>query len=306
MMDLEAFVVLGHSARGIGAAALRALLQGLAVHHLSPAELQRMQADEVRRKFGLTGAQTRSLLAVLSQPLSSVGDTLTRLHRMDAALITLLDAAYPARLARTMTAPPPALYCKGDHDLIGRPLIAVANSNQTPRVAAEQAEAVVSLALDAGYVVVTGHNRLEYQQPALVAARQQAPVCYVLDRGLLSALEGHDGSAPFAAARVWPTGRPRGDLFVSALPPLSSGVPGGNRLRDELIASLATAIVATCVRPGGTMESVITRAVESGTPFAWIGAREQMPEHLRSVRNEVFPDASDKRLAAWLRRVSST
>src|SRR5207245_2863113 len=117
------------------------------------------------------------------------------------SLITLRDASYPRRLAERLDVPPPVLFLYGNAPLLDSPLFAVANSNGASEPALAAGDRAAEAALAAGWSLVTGHNRIPYQRPALAVRRNGGRILYVLDRGLRQGFGGDLSRALFPAAR---------------------------------------------------------------------------------------------------------
>src|SRR5262249_39407552 len=91
----------------------------------------------------------------------------------------------------------------------------------------------------------------------------------VLDRGLISGSGDAFDREPVAPARVWsPEWDSLAGLAVSPFRPRDPWAKANSRRRDEIVASLATALVAVHVRPGGILESIARAALQSGM---WVG-----------------------------------
>src|SRR5439155_18472060 len=116
-----------------------------------------------------------------------------------------------------------------------------------------------------GVPVVSGHNTPGYKAAAVASARHGAPRLLALDRGLIAAPEATLDREPVAPARVWtPEWDGLAGLAVSPFRPRDPWAKSNSRLRDELVAGLAAAVVAVHVRAGGVMESVARTALRSG------------------------------------------
>jgi DNA processing protein len=260
-----------------------------------------MEAKGLAMAFALRPAQADRVARGLSSGRARAEDTARRLHALGITMMTTADAAYPARLLSTAEHPPAALYCRGDTHILYRPLVALANSNGASPDQIALAGEAVRVALLHGFVPVTGHNRAEYQGAALIACRSGAPVCYVLDRGILTVAAVHHGAGLFPSARIWQKPQDaRHDLVLSSFAPRMPAAPGSNRRRDEIIVHTADAVVATHVRPGGTMQSLIARAASAGTPVAWLGPAP-LPCALREVPSiKDFGSPASDGFGAWL------
>lgn len=299
-MNLDELVVLLHSTHGVGSATLATLLWGMAIHQLGPDDVRGASPSEIETTFGLSKVQACRIHAALTGQSQRAADVLVRLQRIQASVLTCHDAAYPASLLRWLRDPPSVIYAHGDVTLLEKPLIAVANSNGSPPELSALTVQAVELALDLGYVPVTGHNRPEYQQPALVARRHGRPVCYVLDRGLLTVIENRPHEPPFSTARVWPSVDGMRDLILSSAAPLFPGSAGSNRWRDRLVMALARCIVTAHVRPGGNMLRLLSDAATAGKPIAWLGCPDDVPFALRERASLRLLQPGQASLDEWL------
>ncbi len=299
-MTLDELVVVLHSTYGVGSATLATLLRVMAIHQVGPDDVQQATPSEIEANFGLSRVQACRIHAALTGQSRGAADVLVRLQRIQASVLTCHDAAYPASLLRWLRDPPSVLYAHGDVTLLEKPLIAVANSNGTPSELSALTVQAVELALDLGYVLITGHNRPEYQQPALFARRHGKPVCYVLDRGLLTVIENRPHEPPFSTARIWPSVDGMRDLILSSAAPLFPGAAGSNRWRDRLVMALAQCIVTAHIRHGGNMVRLLSEAAGAGKRIAWLGSPNDMPAALRERENVFMLQPGQASLDAWL------
>jgi len=300
-MTLEELVVLAHTARGVGASTLTTLLHGLQSQCMVPDDLLRLSYREIQERFGLSTHAAGGLAHALARKRHAARHLLERLAALDVTIITCLDAAYPQALIETMRDPPPVLYARGDVSLLRRRLICLANSHGCPADRSRIAEQALERAVEAGFVPVTGHNRPEYQLPALVARRRAVPVCYVLDRGLLEVGQSKEPLPPFRAARIWSQSAEQRDLVISPFAPSAPYVPGSNRQRDGVIVGLATCVLASYLRPDGNMAALLTHAGRARKRIGWLGNADELPEAIRSLPDlAVLGTDGNAALGTWL------
>ncbi len=285
-MTAEDLVVLAHLTPGIGNTALSAILNGLAVSGLIPADLQHLTETELRRSFNLNQEQSTALRKALQAPSREFTEVRHRLRAARVEILTVLDAAYPTQLVRAMAHPPAALYLHGNVANVQAPLVAVCNSNRPSAEVALASRMAIESAVAEGYIPVTGHNRPEYQSVALAALRHGYPSCYVLDRGILGYVQGRNDAPPFKAARIWPPPIHGADVIISPFSPVATGSPGWNLQRDSLIAGLARIILVGHLRAGGHMQRVLEDAVSSRKPVRWIGPGDRTPDWLPTSNHE--------------------
>lgn len=299
-VTVESLVVALQSIRGVGDAAIEAILRGIATQNVAPADVVAMDPTHLQRRFGLAQAQANRIADGLPSVGRHAEELVRQLRHSDVAILTIGDAAYPQRLAAALDHPPAAIYCHGNAAMLRRPMIAVANSNGASREARDAAIAALGAAIECGFAVVTGHNRPEYQDAALAAYRRGASCCYVLDRGILTVGAATSGSGLFPGARIWrDPGAPGSDLVLSGCAATMPAVTGSNQRRDAIILGLASVAIATHVRPGGTMERLLTRAAQVGTRIAWIGPG-QPPTSLRAQCPDLRALESHRDLVPWL------
>lgn len=290
-MDIDELVLLLAATSGIGDRALARILRRSAVLRRAPDEFLRTAERDLLEAYGLKPEQAHRVASVTQADLEAAAVQARNLRRMGVHIVTLLDAAYPRALVERLEDPPAALYLYGAPGLLSRPLFAVANSNRAPEQALAAADSLARAAVRQGMAPVTGTNRPAYQRPALVARRAAAPVCYVLDRGVLEEFASGIGVEPVRAARVWqPTYDTSRDLTLSCFAPSHHALAAYHRRRDEIVFSLASCVIAGHVRPGGEMERQCRAVLQSGRPV--LLATKDGPSHaalLKAGATEIDP-----------------
>ncbi|MCB8932612.1 MAG: hypothetical protein H6534_04135 [Chthonomonadaceae bacterium] len=114
-------------------------------------------------------------------------------------------------------------------------------------------------------VLVSGHDRPEYQRAAVVPLRWGSPRVLCLDRGLFQALGEDLREEPFRAARLWRYQfDPGTDLVVSPFRPEAHYVGVNNQVRDRLVACLSDRLELVHANAGGNMERNAKLALRAG------------------------------------------
>lgn len=264
-MDNRHLVLLLGWTRGVGPRTMEDILRRNALYRRRPEDLLGLPVRRLADDYALTQAVAGRLYEVARTLRTRAEQAVRELDRAGVHIVTIQDATYPARLQRTLADPPPALFAFGNLGLLDRPLFAVANSNDVPESALAIGDQAAEAAMNKGWTLVTGHNRIAYQRTALVAARRQMPCIFVLDRGLVEGFGGDLERNLFSAARIWrPNFDPASDLAVSALSTNAHGTSANNRRRDKLIFALASLVIAVDVRPEGNMARACAAAEERG------------------------------------------
>lgn len=250
---------------GVGSRCVASVLRRVAVLRTPAEAVIHAPLNVMVEEYGLSRTQAGNFTAAVKQRRPAVREMERWLNRNGVAVVTLADASYPQRLLNRMETPPPVLFLYGEAGLLDATLFAVANSNGTPEDVLMAYDRAAWDASKDGLVLVTGHNRLEYQRPALAVRRNGGPVCTVLDRGLVHGFGGDLTRPLFAAARIWScVFDVRRELAITPFALHDHGIGANNRKRDELVFSLADIIYAGFLRRGGRMEHYCTQAASGG------------------------------------------
>jgi len=182
--------------------------------------------------------------------------------------ITAADAHYPERLEEFDTDPPGVLFVYGNQRLLSSDTFCVLGSRGTTPAGLDQIESLTESGVLAGEVLVSGHDRPEYQRSAVVPLRWGSPRILCLDRGMYEVLGPDLKSEAFRAARLWRYEfDPKTDLVVSPFRP-SAGFHGvNNQVRDRLVAGLSRRIDLVNVAPKGNMERIGKMALKCQRPL---------------------------------------
>jgi DNA recombination-mediator protein A len=191
------------------------------------------------------------------------------LRERDVHWLIATDADYPRRLAQAPWSAPPVLFTRGNEDLFDIPAVALLNSADAPSRALDLTDALADRLAAQGVAVVSGHNTRGYKAAAVAAVRHGAPRLLVLDRGLISAPVEALDREPVVPARVWtPEWDALAGLAVAPFRPQDGWTRANSRRRDEIVASLASGLVAVHVRSGGVMAAIAHTACSHGM---WLG-----------------------------------
>lgn len=190
-----------------------------------------------------------------------------RLDELGVVWCTVLDAGYPALVDQMDPDPPGVLFLYGNTKLLESATFAVLSSRKGMRSDLDQIESLAEEGVLKGQVLVAGHDTTEYQRAAVVPLRYGSPRILCLDKGLFPVL-GHDLSQEaFRSARLYRYQfDAKTDLVVSPFRPESEFIGVNNRLRDKLVACLASRLDFVKVAPGGNMEKLLKLACKAGRP----------------------------------------
>lgn len=187
-----------------------------------------------------------------------------RLAELGIRFITGADADYPAVIEQIDPDPPGTLYLYGNARLLQAKCFTVMSSRKAPPAALEAIERAAQEGVLNGEVLVCGHNTPEYQAAAVVPLRFGAPRILVLDRELFDALGDDLRQEPFHSARLWRHEfDPTTDLALTVVHPDQPPHQASNRVRDRLIASLASRLVFPWIGAGGNMEKLARLACKA-------------------------------------------
>lgn len=227
-------------------------------------EFLRLSSEALREEYKLSEKSAR---LVGARSLAEVRALEERLDRIGVSLVTAADAHFPVRVEEMDPAPPGVLFFYGNSRLLNSRTFSVVASRGTPPKALEQLEQRVERGVLGAEVLVSGHDRPEYQRAAVVPLRWGSPRILCLDRGLFEALGENLRDEPFRAARLWRYQfDPTTDLVVSPFLPEAHYVGVNNQVRDRLIACLSDRLELVHANTGGNMERNAKLALKAGRP----------------------------------------
>ncbi|MEP6756578.1 MAG: DNA-processing protein DprA [Chthonomonadales bacterium] len=225
------------------------------------AEIFRLDQLTLCKEYRLSETQSERILAVTPELIASASKAANGLQGAGVGLLTSADLLYPARLTTCMSDPPPFLFVYGNLNVLSQPTMMAANSNNAPEQALFAADDAVANRVQDHRTLITGHNRMPYQRPALAAMRNGGQICFVLDRGIVEAFGDDLSRNLFTLANIWsPKFNLVDNLVISPFLPREHGINRNNQIRDEIIFALADEILVGSIRPGGVMEKLSKQA----------------------------------------------
>ncbi len=293
-MEMTHFILMLCETPGVGPKTIAAILHRNAALRRSPEEFLDLTPDQMHRQYDIRYEIAQDLGSNWTTRYPAATEMAQYLRRNGITLINYLEAMYPQKLIQHLVDPPPALFAYGNMAIFSLPLFALANSNGASEGALASSDAAAAVAMDCGWLPVTGHNRYAYQRTALVARRTGGRVLYVLDRGLFSAFGKNLDQDLFPAARIWsPSYDPSKDLTLTQFSLHSHEIGDNNRKRDNLIFALADVIMVGQTRPRGRMEAVCRAALARGQKVLLVGPESPEDSRLQDAGAERVCDDAD-------------
>lgn len=230
----------------------------------SPEEFLRLSPEAWREEYRLTKRAVESLSGDMKGHIARVGEMEKRLGGLGVSLVTAADAHYPAMVEEMDPDPPGVLFLYGNARLLEARTFSVLASRGTMPADLELIERLTEEAVLEGEVLVTGHDRLEYQRSAVVPLRWGSPRILCLDRGLFKVLGDDLRDEAFRTARLWRYEfDPATDLVVSPFRPEADFIGINNKVRDRLVACLSRRLDFVNINPGGNMEALVKMALKA-------------------------------------------
>ncbi len=250
---------------GIGGRTVSRILARNDLMGVTPEEFLGLSAEALREEYRIPRAVAERLAAKGRAILDESWEMECTLDRRGVNWVCLADVHYPRQIEAFDSDPPGALFLYGNARLLSVPTFAVMASRGGGPRTLDRIEALTQEGVLASEVVVSGHDRPEYQRAAIVPLRWGAPRILVLDRGLFRALGDDLEQEPFAGARLWRYKfDPQTDLVVSPVKPRAGFVGVSNQVRDRLVAALAGRIDMAHLALGGTMDGIVRAALRCG------------------------------------------
>lgn len=230
----------------------------------SPEDFLRLSQEVLVEEYRLS-RKAAEALTLRKDLQSEITELENRLDALGVNLATAADAHYPAKVEKMDANPPGVLFMYGNQKLLNSKTFCVLASRNSPPKALDMIEKLAEQGVLSGEVLISGHDRPEYQRSAVVPLRWGAPRILVLDRGLFRALGDDLKDEPFRAARLWRYQfDPKTDLVISPFRPESDFVGVNNQVRDRLIASLADRIDVPYMSPSGNMARLAKMGLRAG------------------------------------------
>lgn len=265
MLSPRRFAMLLALTPGIGGRTLTRIMARMELLGMSPDEVLALSPEGLRESFGLAAKPATAVLKAADGWGETAAGIEKALLEKGVTLVAATDASYPARLDAFDPNAPGALFCYGNVRLLKAKTFCVLSSNKTSRRGLEVIEKLVEEGIFQSEVVVSGHDRPEYQRASIVPLRWGSPRILCFDRGLFQTLGEQLDQEPFRAARLWRYQfDPKTDLAISPFRPDAGFAGVNNQVRDRLIASLSDRLDFVEVSPGGQMEKLARMGLKAG------------------------------------------
>jgi DNA processing protein len=231
----------------------------------SPEQFLKLGSDAWRSEYRLSARAASGLSSINKAAIQKVVELEDRLGALGVSVVTAADAHYPASIEEMDSDPPGVLFIYGNARLLESKSFCVLSSRNSLPADLDLIEALTEQGVLQSEVLVTGHDRPEYQRSAVVPLRWGAPRILCLDRGMLQVLGPDLKDEAFRAARLWRYEfDPATDLVVSPFRPESDFIGVNNQVRDRLVGSLSRRLVFVQIAAGGNMERLARQALACG------------------------------------------
>lgn len=230
-----------------------------------PDEFLALSPEAYREEYRLSNKSIEAITVDRKRFKSASLEMEHKLNGLGVSFVTAIDAHYPALIEEMDPDPPAGLFLYGNAKLIESRTFSVLSSRNAKPYDLDLIEQLTEAGVLVGEVLVTSHNKLEYQRSAIVPLRWGSPRILCLDCGLFQALGPELRDETFPAARLWRYEfDPKTDLAMSPFRPEATFVGQNNRIRDRLVACLSRRLDFVHVEPGGNMAKLISLAIKAG------------------------------------------
>lgn len=274
---------------GIGGKSLARILARNDLLGRTPEEFFKLSAAAYKEEYRLLARAATNLLKTREE-LHILRALERRLEGLGVELVVATDASFPYQVEMFDPDPPAALFLYGNKKLLDRKTFAVLSSKNARPAELDQMEQLTEQRVLAGEILVSGHDRPEYQRTAVVPLRWGSPRILCLDRGMFQVLGDDLRNEAFRLARLWRYEfDPSTDLVVSPFRPDAGFAGVNNQVRDRLVASLANRIDFVKIDPGGNMQKILNMAIKAARP---VRVSDRIPEFrtYRSLGAEVIEE----------------
>lgn len=252
---------------GIGGKSVTRILARNNLLGRTPEEFLGLSEAGFREEYRLSARASKALTEKSSGSSKAIEEFEKRLLGLGVDLVTAADAHYPAMIEEMDPDPPGILFLYGNKRLLDARTFCVLASRNTLPADLDLIEKLTEMGVLEGEVLVTGHDRPEYQRSAVVPLRWGSPRILCLDRGMFKVLGENLRDEAFRAARLWRYEfDPSTDLVVSPFRPDADFVGINNRVRDRLVACLSKRLDFVAINSGGNMEALAKLGIRGGRP----------------------------------------
>ncbi len=264
-MNRRTFTLILAMTPGIGGRSVVKILARNDLLNRTPEEFFRLSFEAYIEEYGLMRKAAEYLVAHRNDLLKEIEPLEKRLETLGVRWSVITDAGYPEMLEQFDPNPPAMVFLYGNTNLLASKTFSVLSSRQASEQQLVKIEMLTEKGVLNGEVLVTGHDKPEYQRSAVVPLRWGAPRILCLDRGLFQVLGEDLKNEAFRIARLWRYEfDPSTDLVVSPFRPEAGFHGVNNQVRDRLVAGLSRRIEFVKVAPGGNMEKLATMATKAG------------------------------------------
>ena len=276
-MKLREFLIHCMRADGIGPVTAHKVMAQLGVVDYTPAQGNREHPEilswspaTLGERCGLSLAQANALHTVLRDADAYRAQCL----QLQCAVLTLFDAAYPV-LLRTITVPPPVLWCQGTLLPPVYRACAVVGSRAATTYACDAVDMLIPPLAAAGVVMVSGGARGVDARVHKQTLQHNGCTVLVAGSGLLH-------TYPAEHKPLFKQIIAAGGLIISPFPPDVGPSKGTFPARNRIIAALAqvTLVVQAAARSGALITA--QHALEEGRDVAAVPGPIVGPEYVGS------------------------
>lgn len=251
--------------RGIGGKTITRVMARNELLGRSPEDFLKLSPESHREEYRLSDRAAQNLALNMEARLPELLEMERRLEGLGVSWVTPADAHYPSVIEEMDPDPPGVLFLYGATRLLEARTVCILASRKTKVGDLDLIERFAEEAVLQGEVVVSGHDRPEYQRAAIVPLRWGAPRILCLDRGMFPVLGETLREEPFRAARLWRYEfDPKTDLVVSPFRPECEFHGVQNQVRDKLVACISRRLIFAQVAEGGNMAKLARLALRCG------------------------------------------
>jgi DNA processing protein len=264
-LSRRTFTLLLATTPGIGGKSTTKVIARNELLNRTPEEFLALSPEAMREEYRLTEPAASTLVTDLESRIKRTFEMEKSLSELGVIWVTAADAHYPSLVEEMDPNPPEILYLYGNTRLLDGKTFCVLSSRNTMPADLNLIEQLAEKGILEAEILVTGHDRPEYQRSAVVPLRWGSPRILCLDRGFFDVLGPDLKREAFRTARLWRYEfDPTTDLVVSAFPPAASFKGINNQVRDRLVGSLSRRIDLVEVSPNGNMDRIARMALKCG------------------------------------------
>jgi predicted Rossmann fold nucleotide-binding protein DprA/Smf involved in DNA uptake len=264
-LGTRTFALLLATTPGVGGKTVTRVLARNSLLNRSPEEFLALSPEAMREEYRLTPRAIAALEGDGKALMARTAKLEERLGALGVQLVTAADAHYPAIIEEMDPDPPGVLFLYGNTKLLETRTFCVLSSRNSLPADLDQIEALTEQGVLDSEILVSSHDKPEYQRSAVVPLRWGSPRILCLDRGLFQVLGEDLRNEAFRAARLWRYEfDPHTDLVVSPFRPDDAYIGTNNKRRDRLVACLSRRLDFVQVTPEGNMEALLRMALKAG------------------------------------------